>query len=101
MTGDAASVPSGRPAVLQGADLVARGAALASGRAGHSQLALVNGSVGIVFAPAGRLQIVLAFTVSEERRITAVDVIADPARLRRLRLAVLPDDAEVSGIIDA
>jgi RNA polymerase sigma factor (sigma-70 family) len=101
LTGDAASVPSGRPAVLQGADLVARGAVLASGRAGHSQLALVNDSVGIVFAPAGRLQIVLAFTVSEERRITAIDVIADPARLRRLRLAVLPDEVEVSGIIDA
>jgi RNA polymerase sigma factor (sigma-70 family) len=91
LTGDAASVPSGRPAVLQGADLVARGAVLASDRAGHSQLALVNGCVGIVFAPAGRLQIVLAFTVSEERRITAIDVIADPARLHRLRLAVLPN----------
>ena len=90
LTGDAASVPSGRPAVLQGADLVAKGAATASARAEHSQLALVDGAVGIVFAPAGRLQIVLAFTVSEERRITAIDVIADPARLRRLRLAVLP-----------
>src|SRR5215472_3537714 len=52
LTADAASVPAGRPAVLQGADLVARGAVLASTRAGHSQLALVNGSVGIVWAPA-------------------------------------------------
>ena len=91
LTGDAASVPSGRPMVLHGADLVAKGAVLASGRAGHSQLALVNGSVGIVFAPAGRLQIVLAFTVSEERKITGIDVIADPDRLHRLRLAVLPE----------
>jgi hypothetical protein len=47
--------------------------------------------VGIVFAPAGRLQIVLAFTVSEERKITGIDVIADPDRLHRLRLAVLPE----------
>ena len=91
LTGDAASVPSGRPMVLHGADLVAKGAVLASGRAGHSQLALVNGSVGIVVAPAGRLQIVLAFTVSEERKITGIDVIADPDRLHRLRLAVLPE----------
>ena len=91
LTGDAASVPSGRPAVLQGADVVARGAVLASARAGHSQLALANGSVGIVWAPAGRLQAVLALTVSAGRRITAIDVIADPDRLRRLRLAVLPD----------
>jgi RNA polymerase sigma factor (sigma-70 family) len=91
LTGDGTAVPSGRPAVLHGADLVARGAILASGRAGHSQLALVNGSVGIVWAPAGRLQVVLALTVSGEHRITAIDVIADPDRLRGLRLAVLPD----------
>jgi RNA polymerase sigma factor (sigma-70 family) len=91
LTGDAHAVPSGRPAVLQGADMVARGAVLASSRAGHSQLALVDGSVGIVWAPAGRLQVALALTVSPERRITAIDVIADPGRLRRLRLAVLPD----------
>jgi Sigma-70, region 4 len=91
LTADAAAVPSGRPGVLQGADLVARGAILASSRAGHSQLALVDGSVGIVWAPAGRLQVALALTVSAERRITAIDVIADPDRLRRLRLAVLPE----------
>ena len=91
LTADAASVPAGRPAVLQGADLVARGAVLASARAGHSQLALVNGSVGIVWAPAGRLQVVLALTVSAERRITAIDVIAEPDRLRRVQVAVLPD----------
>ena len=49
------------------------------------------GAVGIVFAPGGRLQVVLALTVSPARKITAIDVIADPDRLRRLRLAVLPD----------
>ena len=90
LTGDAFTVPSGRPALLHGADLVAKGAATAAARAEHSQLALVDGAVGIVFAPAGRLQIVLALTVSPERRITAIDVIGDPDRLRRLRLAVLP-----------
>ncbi len=91
LTGDAAAVPSGRPAVLQGAELVARGARLSSARAVHSQLALVNGSVGIVYAPGGRLQIVLALTVGPDRKITAIDIIADPDRLRRLRLAVLPE----------
>jgi len=101
LTADAAAVPSGRPAVLQGADPVARGAVAASVRAGDSRLALVDGAVGVVFAPAGRLQVVLALTVSAARRITAIDVIADPGRLRRLRLAVLPDEAEVSGIIDS
>jgi RNA polymerase sigma factor (sigma-70 family) len=90
LSGDGTAVPSGRPVVLQGAELVARGAVLSSRRAGHSQLALVNGSVGIIWAPAGRLQVVLALTVSREHRITAIDVIADPGRLRGLRLAVLP-----------
>jgi RNA polymerase sigma-70 factor (ECF subfamily) len=51
----------------------------------------VDGSVGIVFAPGGRLRTVLALTVGEDRRITAIDVIADPARLRRLKLSLLPD----------
>ena len=91
LTADALAVPSGRPARLRGADVVARGALASSGRAGRSQLALVDGAVGIVFAPAGRLEVVLALTVSPTRQITAIDVIADPDRLRRLRLAVLPD----------
>jgi RNA polymerase sigma factor (sigma-70 family) len=91
LAADAAAVPSGKPALLRGADMVAKGAVLASGRAGDSQLVLVDGNVGIVFAPAGRLQAVLALTVSANRKITAIDVIADPGRLRWLVLAVLPD----------
>src|ERR1019366_7908711 len=91
LTADALAVPSGKPVLLRGADTVAGGALASSGRAGHSRLALVDGSVGIVFAPAGQLQVVLALTVSAARRITAIEVIADPGRLRRLRLAVLPD----------
>ena len=51
----------------------------------------MNGSVGIVFAPAGRLQVVLVLTVSPARRVTAIEVIADPDRLRQLRLALLPE----------
>jgi RNA polymerase sigma-70 factor, ECF subfamily len=91
LTADAAAVPTGRPAVLQGAELVARGARLSSGRAGHSQLALVDGAVGIVHAPGGRLQTVLALTVSPAGKVTAIDIIADPDRLTRLQLAVLPE----------
>jgi RNA polymerase sigma factor (sigma-70 family) len=91
LTADATAAPAGRPTQLRGAETVARGAVMASGDATRSQLALVNGAVGIVSAPGGRLETVLVLTVSAERRITAIDVIADPARLRRLRLAVLPD----------
>ena len=91
LAGDGAALPSGRPVRLRGVDAVARGAFASSARAGQSRLALVNDSVGIVFAPACRLRVVLALTVSPARRITAIDVIADPDRLRRLRLALLPD----------
>jgi RNA polymerase sigma factor (sigma-70 family) len=90
LRGDAAASPAGKPLTLRGADVVARGAVLASGRAGHSELALVDGAVGIVFAPAGQLQVVLALTVGGDR-ITAIEVIADADRLRGLELAVLPD----------
>ena len=91
LTGDAAAAPSGRRITLHGAEAVARGAVMASARSQRSQLALINGTVGIVYAPAGRLQVALVFTVSTARRITAIDVIADPDRLRHLQLAVLPD----------
>ena len=85
LTADSEATPAGRPGRLRGAEVVARGARGLAARAGLSQLALVDGSVGVVYAPAGRLQIVLAFTVSAARKIIAIDVIADPARLRRLR----------------
>src|ERR1700727_1261342 len=82
LAGDATVASSGRPVRLRGADLVARGAVAASARSGQSRLALVNGSVGIVFAPGGRLQVVLTFEVSADRRITAIEGIRDPVRLR-------------------
>jgi hypothetical protein len=87
---DAGAVPSGKPIVLTGADNVARGAKMASGLAQHSELALIDGDVGIVSAPAGVLQVVLTLTI-KDRRVVAIDVIADKDRLRRLELAVLPD----------
>ncbi|MGB6457470.1 MAG: sigma-70 family RNA polymerase sigma factor [Streptosporangiaceae bacterium] len=91
LTGDGFIAPSGRPLVLQGLEKVARGAVASSVRAEHSQLALLDGNVGIVYAPAGRLELVLSFTVSNVKKITAIEVIADPARLRRIQLAMLPD----------
>jgi RNA polymerase sigma factor (sigma-70 family) len=87
---DAGAVPSGKPIVLTGADNVARGAKMASRLAQHSELALIDGDVGIVSAPAGVLQAVLTLTI-KDRRVVAIDVIADKDRLRRLELAVLPD----------
>ena len=85
---DAAAVPSGAPATLRGATAVARGARVASGRSRYSRVALVNGTPGIVMAPRGRLILVLALTIGDST-ISRIDVIADPARLEKLDLAVL------------
>ena len=49
---------------------------------------LVNGAVGVVVAPRGRLMMVLDFTI-RDGKIVAVDAIADPERLGELELAVL------------
>ena len=87
---DAATVPSGGAATLRGAAAVARGARAASGRSQYSRVALVNGTPGIVMAPRGRLRVVLAFTMTGDK-ISRIDVIADPARLETLDLAVLDD----------
>ncbi len=87
---DAAAVPSGAPATLRGAAAVARGARVASGRSRYSGVALVNGTPGIVMAPRGRLVLVLALTIGDST-ISRIDVIADPARLEKLDLAVLDD----------
>lgn len=62
------------------------------GRARGAQTALVNGSVGVVVAPFGRLQFAVAVTISENR-ISAVDLLADPARLSHPRSADRPGHA--------
>jgi RNA polymerase sigma factor (sigma-70 family) len=85
---DAQAAPSGTSTTIRGADAVARGARLSGRRSRYAQPALVNGAVGVVMALRGRLVLVLAFTVTGEK-IAAIDVIADPERLRRLDLAVL------------
>jgi RNA polymerase sigma-70 factor (ECF subfamily) len=90
LEGDSFVMPSRKPAMLRGAEMVARGASVASARAEHSQLAVIDGSVGIMWAPAGKLQLVLTFEVSPAGLITHIGIIGDPARLRQLHLAVLP-----------
>ncbi len=57
-------------------------------RARFAQSALVNGAVGVVVAPRGRLLLVATFEV-KDAMIVEIEVIADPARLRQLDLAIL------------
>ena len=75
---------------VRGARAVAERASLASGRGAWARLALVDGAVGIVVAPRGQLQRVLVLSESGGK-ITRVEVIAEPERLRRLEIAVLDD----------
>ncbi|MEV4758918.1 sigma-70 family RNA polymerase sigma factor [Micromonospora sp. NPDC049559] len=85
---DPAALPPGAAAEVRGARAVADGTVALAGRSRFAELALVDGAVGVVVAPRGRLLFALTFTV-EGSRIAGYDVIADPARLRQLDLAVL------------
>ncbi|WLW49993.1 sigma-70 family RNA polymerase sigma factor [Streptomyces sp. YU58] len=85
---DPAVLPPGVPAELRGARAVAEGTLALRERSRFAALALVDGDAGIVVAPRGRLLLALTVTVADGR-ITAYDVVADPARLRRVGLGVL------------
>jgi RNA polymerase sigma-70 factor (ECF subfamily) len=52
------------------------------------QTALVDGSVGVIVAPGGKLSRILAFSFTNAT-ITRLEVIGDPARLRELDIAML------------
>jgi RNA polymerase sigma factor (sigma-70 family) len=87
---DFAAVPPGGLREVRGALAVAGQALIFSQRARFAQPALVNGALGAVVAPRGRLLLVVTFKFTGER-IAEIDVIADPAHLRQLDLAVLDD----------
>ena len=85
---DGAAAATGRPVEVRGARTWATSAVTFAHMALKIEVALVNGSVGLVLAPGGRVSRVLNVTVAHGT-VTAVEVIADPARLRALELAVL------------
>jgi hypothetical protein len=86
---DRAALPAG-PAELRGAQAVAEETRVFSLRARFARLALVDGTVGIVVAPRGRLRLAIGLTIKDDK-VTEIDVIADPPRLHQLDLAVLND----------
>jgi RNA polymerase sigma-70 factor, ECF subfamily len=87
---DAAALPPGAPRELRGAEAVAKGALAGARRAGSPPvaLALIDGKVGVVLAPRGRLKMAMQFEI-RDARIVAIDVVADPDRLRRLDVGLL------------
>ena len=79
--------PSGQSLVVQGAAVVKQARAFVR-LAQFAQPALVNGAVGVVVAPFGRLRYVAQFTITGSK-IKEIHVMADPAVLRQVHLAVL------------
>ena len=84
---DRAAVHAGASGEVRGAAAVAK---QFSGRARFAQPALVNGAVGAVWALRGRPHVVFGFTITRGK-IVAIDLVAEPERLRQLNLAVLDD----------
>ena len=76
-----------------GKDRVVRGASAWIGRFVQMsraqvgvQLAMIDGTVGLVVAPGGRLARVMRFTIAGDK-VARIEVLADPARLRALEIA--------------
>ena len=87
---DRTAAPAEGSREVRGARACAKQALAYSRFAHFARPALVNGAVGVVVAPRGRLFRVLHFTLTRGK-IVQIDVVADPARLRQLDLAVLND----------
>jgi RNA polymerase sigma-70 factor (ECF subfamily) len=85
---DAPPKEVGRPREVRGAAQWAEQFLALSRRLQFVQLALVDGSLGLVHAPRGQLSRVLVFTFAGEK-VVRVEVIADAARLRELEIATL------------
>lgn len=91
---DRAAVSRGAAKEIRGAQAVARAFKLLLERTQFAQLVLVDAAVGMVIAdplaPRGWFPLLLRHTI-RDGKIVAIDVVADPAHLHRLRLTVLPD----------
>jgi RNA polymerase sigma factor (sigma-70 family) len=85
---DAVAAPGGPPAAIHGAEAWARKAVEAARGARLARLAMVEGSVGLIVAPQGKLSRVLRFTFANGR-IAALEVIGDRERLMSIEVGAL------------
>src|SRR5689334_20947400 len=87
---DAPAAEAGQPRELKGASTwAARMIALTRGLpARFVQLAEIDGSVGVIFAPRGKLVRAMTFAFADAG-ITRVESVGDPVRLRELVIRVL------------
>jgi RNA polymerase sigma-70 factor, ECF subfamily len=84
---DDTAVHIGAPRAIHGAAAVSTGF-LRGARAAH--LALVDGAAGLVWAPGGSPWMVFNFTLTNGT-VAAIDLLADPERIRQLEIVVLDD----------
>jgi RNA polymerase sigma factor (sigma-70 family) len=85
---DRVAQPSDALREVRGAENWAGGAITAARGARFAQPALINGAAGLVVAPKGRLFRALRFTLAHGK-ITEIEIIGEPERLRQLDLAIL------------
>ena len=87
---DVGSLPTAAGRHVRGAAAVAGQSVTFSALGLSMRRALINGTPGAVSTRDGQPFSIAAFTVSDGR-IVAIDILADPARLRELDLTVLDD----------
>src|SRR5262245_38994946 len=80
---DRIQLPAGGPHVIHGATDVAR---FFSGRARAARPALIDGGLGVIVAPQGKLLLVLHVSI-DHGRIVTLEAVSDPERLRHYDLA--------------
>ena len=80
---DLGAAPAGASRQLRGAAAVAQQAVMFARLAPFVRPALVNGTAGAIVAPGGKATTIMAFTVRNSK-ITEIDILADPTRLRQL-----------------
>jgi RNA polymerase sigma factor (sigma-70 family) len=85
---DVAALESGAPTLDHGVEAWAQETMATARGARFALPALVEGSVGVVVAPRGRLYLALRFTLANGK-IARIDVVGDPERLRALDIAAL------------
>jgi RNA polymerase sigma-70 factor (ECF subfamily) len=87
---DRNALPPDADTEVHGAYNVIKETVTNTGLAQHARIALVNGSVGLIVVLRRQLRVALSLTI-ENDKLTEIDVIADPARLRVTTLAVLEE----------
>jgi RNA polymerase sigma factor (sigma-70 family) len=85
---DRFAATAGRDVEIHGAANWAKNAVTFAHLVQAAEMSLVDGSVGIILAPGGRLSRVLKIHFSDDR-ITEVEVIADPERVEKVELGIV------------